>query len=81
MRGISWLAENRLVSEGLCSMALDSSSEGKQVCCGRACRRVNKDRPQLEGDSPGLQSAAVEMGSSAGCCEPSLPIQGETFLE
>jgi hypothetical protein len=37
-------------------------------CCGRTCRRMNNDRPQLEGERPGLQSAGLEMGSSAGCC-------------
>ena len=81
MRGISWLAENRLASEeGLCSMELDSWSERK-FFCGWMCRRVNKDRPQLEGERPGLQSAGLEIGSSAGCCEPSPSVKGETFLE
>jgi len=63
-------------------MELDSWSERKQVFCGRACRRVgHESRRHLEGERRGLLSAGLEMGSSAGCCEPSSSIQGETFLE
>jgi len=62
-------------------MELESWSERKQVFCGWGFRRVDRDRPQLEWERRGLQSAGLEMGSSAGCCELSPSIQGETFLE